>query len=156
MNRSLFTPIPLANLFSPVPGLRSCFPCSHKHFKAFIYTLFPMHVPKCSQCGMPVESSNYYARGMTMKCRHCGHSALPVNSGACLYGRFKKETEPYEPFKNELSFESITSKLALVGFFASLVSLGSPEMRSFTMTAFFGFVMFGTFYGFLKIKGSSS
>jgi hypothetical protein len=114
-----------------------------------------MSVSKCPNCGLPMESSNYFARGMAIKCRNCNYSGLPVNSGACLYDKVKlKQEEPEDAFKNELSLEALSSKLALASFFVSFVSLASIEMRVLTMASFVGFIMFSIFYAFFRLKNN--
>lgn len=110
-----------------------------------------MKVQNCRNCGLPCESSNYYF-SMNIKCRNCGHSSLPLNSGACFYDKLKIESKPHDPFKGFLSSESLSSKLAMLSLLSSAVSAWSLELRYFTMVAFFGFIMFGSFYGFLRLR----
>jgi hypothetical protein len=112
-----------------------------------------MDIAKCPVCGMPVESSNYYLRGMAIKCRHCNHSGLPLAGGACIYDRIKIEREPpRDPFRAELSLQSIFSKLALMGLFCSLVAVWFMELRPFTAVSFSAFLLFSAMYGFLRLR----
>ncbi|MEW6722679.1 MAG: hypothetical protein AB1324_05445 [Candidatus Micrarchaeota archaeon] len=110
-----------------------------------------MEIPKCSNCGMPLESSNYYARGMTIKCRHCNHSALPLVAGACFYNRIKKEEQPREAF-NELDPQSLLTKLSLALLFVSVVSAWAIEMKPFTIATFAGFLALFAFSFFLRLR----
>lgn len=112
-----------------------------------------MNVSKCPNCGMPMESSNLYAKGMTIKCRHCNQSGLPLNSGACIYDKIKRE-KPESDFDNAFDLQSLFSKMALVSFFVFIVSIGSLETRNFAVVSFIGFLLFSVFYGFLRFKNS--
>ncbi len=113
-----------------------------------------MDIPKCPNCGMPVESSNYYLRGMSIKCRHCNHSGLPLASGACIYDKLKiKREPPRDPFRDELSISHLSSKLALAGFFCSLIGIWFMELRTFTILAFSAFLIFSAIYGFMRFRG---
>jgi hypothetical protein len=110
-----------------------------------------MKVSNCRNCGLPTESSNYYF-SMNIKCRHCGHSSLPLNAGACFYDKIKTESKPHDPFQGFLSSEFLCSRLAMLFLLSSAISAFSLELRYFTIVAFFGFIMFGSFYGFLRIR----
>lgn len=116
-----------------------------------------MDIPRCAHCGLPVESSNYYLRGMAIKCRNCGYSALPLSAGACIYDRIKvsKPEGPHEPFKEELNPRSVLSRLALLSFFSSAASVWSPELRFFTAASFAGFLLFSLMYGFLRVRDAA-
>ena len=108
----------------------------------------------CPKCGWPVEC---LANGMTIKCRKCGHSDVPVNSPVDLYTKAKlNRVKPIDAFENELSMQSVFSKLALISLFLFLVSLGTVEMRSLTIAALAGFLMFSFFYGFFRVKNPHS
>lgn len=110
-----------------------------------------MKTLKCPGCGLPTESSNYYF-SMSIKCRNCGYSVLPLSAGACFYDRLKLESEPHDPFKGFLGGESLSSKLALLCLFSSAVSAWTIDYRQFTIVAFVGFVLFGALYAFLRIR----
>jgi hypothetical protein len=70
-----------------------------------------------------------------------------------LYKKIKREdTTPRDVFKDEMSLESVFSKLAIISFFLFLVSIGALEMKSLTIASFAGFLMFSAFYGFLRIR----
>jgi len=103
---------------------------------------------------MPIESSSYYARGMTMKCRHCGYSGLPLTLGACIYDKIKieKPEKPKDIFESELSPQGVLSKLAMISLLSFLVSIWSPGLRSFSAGAFLAFFAFSFAYGFLRLK----
>ena len=111
-----------------------------------------MNVLKCSNCGMPVNSSEFSA-GLNMRCSHCGHSGIPISS--VLYDKAKHDTDGKDVFASELSPESIFSKFAVICFFAFLVSLVSLEMKSFTIASFTGFLMFSAFYGFFRSRNNN-
>jgi len=113
-----------------------------------------MQIAKCPNCALPFESSNYYLKGMNIKCRNCGYSGLPLNSGACFYDKIRVETKPHDPFKGFLSAESLLSKLAMLSFSSALISAWSIDLRYFTIVSFFGFVMFGALYAFFRIRSS--
>ncbi len=101
-----------------------------------------MDIPRCPNCGYPVESSNYYLRGMAIKCRQCGHSDLPLSAGACIYERLKVEKPtPEAPFA-ELEPRYIFPKLALLSIFSSAASVWSSDLRSFTAASFALFLLF--------------
>lgn len=113
-----------------------------------------MDISRCPKCGMPAESSNYYLKGMVLKCRYCGHSGLPLSGGACIYDKIKK-IEPHRPFENELSPQTVFSKLALLSFFSSMVSVWSFDLRTFTIVSFAGFIIFSVFYGVLRLRNNT-
>ena len=70
-----------------------------------------------------------------------------------LYRRMKREdTSPHDVFENEMSLQSIFSKLAIISFFLFIVSVGAVDMKSLTIASFAGFLMFSAFYGFLRIR----
>ncbi len=101
-----------------------------------------MEIPRCPNCGFPVESSNYYLRGMAIKCRQCGHSGLPLSAGACIYDRLKiDKPAPQEPF-SELEPRTVFPKLALLSIFTSAASAWAPDLRLFTAASFGGFLLF--------------
>src|SRR4030095_4201875 len=110
-----------------------------------------MDIPRCPNCGFPAESSNYYIRSMTLKCRHCGHSSLPLTTGVCIYDKIKK-VEPNEPFRDELNPRTFLSRFAIVSLFSSLISLWSAELRTFSLLSFGGCIVFSLFYGFLRLR----
>lgn len=64
----------------------------------------------------------------------------------------REETKPHDAFEDELSLESIFSKLAIISFFLFLASIGAVDVKSLTFVSFAGFLMFSFFYGFLRIK----
>ncbi|MBU0526969.1 hypothetical protein KKE92_00675 [Candidatus Micrarchaeota archaeon] len=66
----------------------------------------------------------------------------------------RPQVEPEDYFKKDLSLESIFSKFAIGCFAVFLVTLGSVETKTFTMVAFFGFLMFSLFYGFLRFRNA--
>jgi hypothetical protein len=106
---------------------------------------------------MPLESSNLYLRGMTLKCRHCGYSGLPLASGACIYDRVTVASSEgqKEPFRDDLNPASIISKLALLSFFFSAASVWSPEMRPFTAGSFAAFLLLSLFYVVLRMRDAA-
>lgn len=70
-----------------------------------------------------------------------------------LYRKIKREnTAPTDVFENEMSLQSIFSKLAVISFFLFLISVGAVDMKSLTIASFAGFLMFSAFYGFLRIR----
>jgi hypothetical protein len=99
---------------------------------------------------MPLESSNYYVRGMTIKCRHCNHSGLPLVAGACFYNRIRKEEPPREAL--ELDPQSLLSRLSLALLFISIVSAWAIELKPFTVATFAGFVALFAFSFFLRLR----
>ncbi len=78
-----------------------------------------------------------------------------TNISAELYKRMKREdSSPHDIFENEMSLQSIFSKLAIISFFLFIISVGSVEMKSLTLASFVGFFMFSAFYGFLRIRSA--
>ena len=115
-----------------------------------------MEIPRCAHCGAPVESSNFYLRGMAIRCRQCGYSALPLASGACIYDRIKvAKPEPHEPFNEELNPKSMLSRLALLSFFLSAASVWSSELRAFTEASFVAFLLFSLMLGCLRFRDAA-
>ena len=116
-----------------------------------------MNISKCPNCGMPMESSNYYLHGMTIKCRYCSYSGLHLNAGVCLYDKIKvKQVEEYQDaFNTQLNSESIFSKFALLGLFSFIASVWAVDMRSFALVSLIGFLMFSVFYCFVRIRHST-
>lgn len=114
-----------------------------------------MQLEKCSNCGLPFESGGNSPAGLHKKCPHCGHSRLPPAPGTGFIDRLRVETRPHDPFKSGLlGPESLLSKLALMSFFSAVISAWSAELRYFTLVAFFGFIMFGSLYWFLRMRSS--
>ncbi len=111
-----------------------------------------MDIPLCPNCGTPMESSNYYLRGMAIKCRQCGHSGLPLAAGACIYERLNMSREgPNQPLR-ELEPRSVFPKLALLSFFSSAASVWSAELRLFTAASFGAFLLFSLLFLALRIR----
>ena len=82
-------------------------------------------------------------------------SSMPVSS--LIYQRLRAQNReaPRDAFKEELSPMSISSKLALLGFISSLISVWSAELRAFTVASFLGFVVFSLFYGFFRFRSGA-
>jgi hypothetical protein len=111
-----------------------------------------MEITRCPNCGMPLESSNYYLRGMTMKCRHCNFSGLPINSAACIYDKMKIQKDEIDSFREELGPESVSSKLAIISLFSFIVSAGAAELQNFAFVSLAGFLMFSAFFAFMRLR----
>ena len=72
-----------------------------------------------------------------------------------LYRKMKREdTKPKDVFADEMSLQSIFSKLAIISFFLFINSVGAVDMKSLTIASLAGFIMFSAFYGFLRIRGN--
>jgi hypothetical protein len=72
-----------------------------------------------------------------------------------LYRKAKREdTKPLDVFENEMSLQSIFSKLAIISFFLFIISVGSVEMKALTTASFVGFFMFSAFYGFFRFRSA--
>jgi hypothetical protein len=71
---------------------------------------------------------------------------------ASIYDKLKIDSAPHDPFQGFLGVESLSSKLAMLFLFSSAVSAWSIDFRYFTVVAFSGFILFGAFYAFLRIR----
>ncbi len=105
---------------------------------------------------MPVESSNYYLRGMAVRCRYCGYSELPLSSGACFFDRLNMASrEQPDRFSSEMAPSSIYPKLALLSLFLFFVTSWSLEMRPLTAASLAGFMLFALASAFLRLRDSA-
>jgi hypothetical protein len=110
-------------------------------------------IPKCPHCGKPVDSSNFYIHSMTLKCPACGYSGPPGTSGISIYDKIKVDKgTPHDPFIGELSLQTISSRLALVGLFSASVFVWFPEMKQFAVVSFSAFLLFSSMFGFLRLR----
>ena len=100
-------------------------------------------MPKCAQCGMPLESS---------KCRHCGYSGAPLKS--CIYGKvsLNRPEKPKNVFESEFSVQGILPKLAILSLIIFVASLWTPVLRSASWGSFLAFLLFSIAYGFLRMR----
>jgi hypothetical protein len=103
---------------------------------------------------MPAESSNYYLRGMNLKCRHCGYSGLPLAAGVCIYDKLKvnRPEDPGDRFGKDLAPGRIFPRMALLSLFTSVVSVMSVDLRLLTSVSFAGFVLFAAFSVFFRFR----
>ncbi|MFH0885381.1 MAG: hypothetical protein V1861_06755 [Candidatus Micrarchaeota archaeon] len=112
-----------------------------------------MDIPKCPRCGKSVDSSNFYIHSMTLKCSECGYSGSPRASGASFYDKMKVDkSSPHDPFSEELSLQTISSRLALMGLFSAFVFMWFPEMKTLAVVSFSAFLLFSSMFGFLRLR----
>ena len=113
-----------------------------------------MNIPRCPLCAMPMESSNYYLRGMAIKCRHCNFSGMPIASGTLAYEKLARD-EPVDYFEKEFGLQNVFSKLAFGSFFAFAILITAPELRNIAYISFAGFLVFAAFYGIVRFKNTA-
>jgi hypothetical protein len=112
-----------------------------------------MNVPKCPQCGIPVQAADVNIRAMQVSCRHCGYEGRPPSAGASSFGKLKIEKmEPRDPFGEEFSPQSLSPKLALMAFFASATFLWFPEFQWLTTGSLLLFVLFASMSLFFRFR----
>ena len=81
-----------------------------------------------------------------------GPSKAEAPNSVLLEKSKKNREKPVDAFKNDLSLESLFSKLALVSLSLFVVSFSALDIRSLTLASFVGFIMFAVFFVFLRIR----
>ena len=78
---------------------------------------------------------------------------MPLRSKNSLYEKVRGDEDPLDDFFQEhMGLQSLFSKIALLSFFAFIISFASVELHNFTFVTFAGFLLFSTFYLFVRIK----
>ena len=113
-----------------------------------------MDLPKCPRCGKPVGSENFYIHSLTLKCPECGYSGPPGAIGVSILDKMKIEkSTPHDPFRGDLSLQTLSSRLALMGLFSALVFVWFSELKPIAAASFIAFLLFSSMFGFLRLRG---
>ena len=113
-----------------------------------------MQVISCPKCNMPIESSNYYLKGVAIRCRNCNYSALPIQSGVDITRR--GQIVHNDLFTKELAYESLFKKLSLLFLFLTLSAIWFAQHVAIIFLFASGLFLFGAGYLIMRMHNSKN
>lgn len=77
---------------------------------------------------------------------------MPLAGGACIYEHIDVELDS-DGDAMLLELKGLSSKLAVIGLFASVISIWSIDLKAFAISSFFAFLIFSGLYLYLRNRG---